>query len=71
MIQNLLEKIAAIIGGMVAIFTIGNFFGKKSQKIEQLEEDFTDAIESKKRQENRRNDDISAVKRRMQKYIRK
>ena len=67
----MLAKIAAIIGGIIAIFTIGNFFGKKSQKIKQLEENFEDATESAKRQENRRNDDISAVKRRMQKYIRK
>ena len=71
MIKNLLTKFATIIGGILAIFIIGNFFGKKSQKTKQLEEDFTDATESKKRQENRRNDDISVVKRRMQKYIRK
>jgi hypothetical protein len=71
MMQNLLAKIAAIIGGIIAIFTLGNFYGKKSQKIKQLEDDFEDATESTKRQENRRNDDISAVKRRMQKYIRK
>jgi len=71
MIPNLLARLAAIAGAMFAIFTLGNFYGKKSQKTKQLEEDFEDAIESKKRQENRRNDDISAVKRRMQKYIRK
>ena len=71
MIANLLARLAAISGAIIAIFTLGNFYGKKSQKTKQLEEDFTDAIESKKRQENRRNDDISTVKRRMQKYIRK
>jgi hypothetical protein len=71
MIANLLARLAAISGAIIAIFTLGNFYGKKSQKTKQLEEDFTDAIESKKRQENRRDDDISAVKRRMQKYIRK
>ena len=71
MIQNLLARLAAIAGAIIAIFTLGNFFGKKSQKIEQLEENFNDATESKKRQENRRNDDISAVRKRMQKYIRK
>ncbi len=71
MIRDLFAKIAAIIGAILAIFTIGNFFGKKSQKIEQLEEDFTDAVESKNRQANRRNDDISTVRKRMQKYIRK
>ncbi len=71
MITNLLARLSAIVGAMIAIFTLGNFYGKKSQKTKQLEEDFEDAIESKKRQENRRNDDISAVKQRMQKYIRK
>ena len=71
MIANLLARLVAIAGAIIAIFTLGNFYGKKSQKTKQLEEDFTDAIESKKRQENRRGDDISAIKRRMQKYIRK
>ena len=71
MIPNLLARLAAIAGAIITIFTLGNLYGKKSQKTKQLEEDFEDAIESKKRQENRRNDDISAVKRRMQKYIRK
>jgi len=71
MIQNILIKLAAIAGGIIAIFTIGNLFGKKSQEINQLEESFEDTIKSTKRQENRRNDDISIVKRRMQKYIRK
>ena len=71
MIQNLLARLAVIAGAIIAIFTIGNFFGRKSQKIKQLEDDFEDAIESTKRQENRRNDDISTVKHRMQKYIRK
>lgn len=71
MIRDLLTKAAAIMGAILAIFTLGNFFGKKSQKIEQLEENFTDAVESKNRQANRRNDDISAVRNRMRKYIRK
>ena len=71
MISNLLSRIAAIAGAILAIFTIGNFFGKKSQQTKQLEEDFTDAIESKKRQQIRRDDDIVAVRKRMQKYVRK
>ncbi len=71
MIQNLLTRLAAIAGVIIAIFTLGNFYGKKSQKIKQLEDDFEDATESTKRQENRRNDDISTVKQRMRKYIRK
>ncbi len=71
MIQNLLARLAAIAGAIIAIFTIGNFFGKKSQRTKQLEENFNDAVESKNRQANRRNDDISAVRKRMQKYIRK
>ena len=71
MISNLLSRIAAIAGAIIAIFTIGNFCGKKSQQTKQLEEDFTDAIESKKRQQIRRDDDIVAVRKRMQKYVRK
>jgi hypothetical protein len=71
MIKNLFTQIAAIVGAILTIFTLGNFFGKKSQKIEQLKEDFTDAVESKKRQNIRKNDDIVAVRKRMQKYIRK
>ena len=71
MIQNLLTRFAAIAGAIIAIFTLGNFYGKKSQKTKQFEEDFEDAIESKKRQQARKSNDISDVKRRMQKYIRK
>lgn len=71
MIQNLLARLAAIAGAIIATFTLGNFYGKKSQKTKQLQDDFNDAVESTKRQENRRIDDISTVKRRMQKYIRK
>ena len=71
MIKNLFAQIVAIIGAILTIFTLGNFFGFFSQKIEQLEEDFTDAVESKNRQANRRNDDISTVRNRMRKYIRK
>lgn len=71
MIANLLARLAAIAGAIIAIFTLGNFYGKKSQKTKQLEEDFTDAIESNKRQANRRDDDIVAVRKRMRKYIRK
>jgi len=71
MIKNLFTQIAAIVGAILAIFTLGNFFGKKSQRIKQLEENFTDAIESKNRQNIRKNDAIVAVRKRMQKYIRK
>ena len=71
MIQNMLARVAAIAGAIIAIFTIGNLFGKKSQQTKQLEENFNDAVESKNRQANRRNDDISTVRKRMQKYIRK
>ncbi len=71
MIQNLLARLAAIAGAIIAIFTIGNFFGKKSQRTKQLEENFNDAVESKNRQANRRNDDIVTVRSRMRKYIRK
>lgn len=71
MIPNLLAKISAIACGIIAIFTLGNFYGKKSQKTKQFEENFNDAVKSKKRQQARKSDNISDVKRRMQKYIRK
>ncbi len=71
MIQNLLARLAAIASVVITIFTLGSFFGKRSQKIEQLKENFTDAIESKKRQNIRKNDDIASVRKRMQKYIRR
>ncbi|NBV06780.1 MAG: hypothetical protein EBS06_06050 [Proteobacteria bacterium] len=71
MIQNILARMAAIAGAIIAIFTLGNFFGKKSQQTKQLEENFNDAVESKNRQANRRNDDIGDVRKRMRKYIRK
>ena len=71
MIKNLLIKIATIFGGILAIFTFGNLLGRQSQKTKQLEENYEDAIKSKQRQEIRRFDDISDVRGRMQKYIRK
>jgi len=71
MIQNLLTKIVAIIGAILAIFTIGNFLGRQSQKTKQLEENYEDAIKSKQRQEDRKFDDIADVRKRMQKYVRK
>ncbi len=71
MIQNLLARLAAIAATIIAIFSLGNYLGKKSQKIKQLEEDFEDVLQSKKRQNNRRYDDISVVRKRMQKYLRK
>ena len=54
-----------------ALFGFGFFSGKKSQKIKELTDNINDAIKSKKRQNNRRNDLISTIKRRMQQYIRK
>ena len=71
MIRNLLIKVSAIIGAILTVFTLGNFFGKKSQKIEQLKENFTDAVKSKKRQAIRRNDDLAVVRKRMRKHVRK
>ena len=71
MMKFLLTQLAILLGGIIISFGIGYFKGKNSQKTQELEENIKNAIESKKRQENRRNDDISAVKRRMQKYIRK
>lgn len=71
MIKNLIARIATIFGAVLTIFTIGRFFGKKSEENKQIKENFEDAVKSKKRQQARKSDDISTVKRRMQKYVRK
>lgn len=70
MIQNLLARLAAIAATIIAIFSLGNYWGKKSQKNQQLSEDVNDALQSRKRQEDRRHDDINAIRKRMQKYLR-
>jgi len=71
MIKNLISKITAILGVLLATFTIGRFFGKRSEENEQIKTNFEDAVKSKKRQQARKSDDISTIKRRMQKYVRK
>ena len=45
MIQSLLARLAAIAATIIAIFSLGNYLGKKSQKIKQFEEDFEDELE--------------------------
>lgn len=71
MIKTLIAKITTIFGTFLTIFTIGRFLGKKSESAKQLKENFNDAVKSKKRQQARKNDDITIVKQRMQKYLRK
>ena len=71
MIEGLMIKSMIFLAGICAIFSFGFFKGKKSEKIKQLKNNISDAKKSKKRQINRRNDSVSTVKRRMQKYIRK
>jgi hypothetical protein len=71
MLEGLIIKSAIFLAGICAIFGFGFFKGKKSEKIKQLKNNISDAKKSKKRQINRRNDSISTVKHRMQKYVRK
>jgi hypothetical protein len=71
MIETIIIKSVIFLAGICTIFGFGFFKGKKSAEIKQLKNNLEDATKSKKRQANRRNDSISTVKRRMQKYIRK
>ena len=71
MLEGLIIKSAIFLAGICASFGFGFFRGKKSEKIKQLKNNVSDAKKSKKRQINRRNDSVSTVKHRMQKYVRK
>jgi|OM-RGC.v1.034853687 hypothetical protein len=71
MIETIIIKSVIFLVGICGVFGFGFFKGKKSAEIKQLKNNLEDATKSKKRQSNRRNDSISTVKRRMQKYIRK
>lgn len=71
MFEGLIIKSMIFLAGICTIFGFGFFKGKKSEKIKQLKNNVSDAKKSKKRQINRRNDSVSTVKCRMQKYIRK
>jgi hypothetical protein len=71
MLEGLIIKLMIFLAGICAIFGFGFFKGKKSEETKQLKNNISDAKKSKKRQINRRNDSISTVKRRMQKYVHK
>ena len=71
MIETIIIKSVIFLAGICTIFGFGFFKGKKSAEIKRLKNNLEDAKKSKKRQVNRRNDSISNVKRRMQKYVRK
>ena len=71
MIETIIIKSVIFLAGICTIFGFVFFKGKKSAEIKQLKNNIKDAKKSKKRQVNRRNDSISTVKRRMQKYVRK
>ena len=71
MLEGLIIKSVIFLAGICASFGFGFSKGKKSEKIKQLKNNVSDAKKSKKRQINRRNDSVSTVKRRMQKYVRK
>ena len=71
MIETIIIKSVIFLVGICTVFGFGFFKGKKSAEIKQLKNNLEDAKKSKKRQANRRDDNISTVKRRMQKYVRK
>lgn len=71
MIETIIIKSVIFLAGICTVFGFGFFKGRKSAEIKQLKNNLEDATKSKKRQSSRRNDNISTVKRRMQKYVRK
>ena len=71
MIETIIIKSVIFLAGICTIFGFGFIKGKKSAEIKQLKNNLEDATKSKKRQSSRRNDSISTVKHRMQKYVRK
>lgn len=68
MIETMIIKSVIFLAGICTVFGFGFFKGKKSAEIKQLKNNLQDATKSKKRQVNRRDDNISTVKRRMRKY---
>ena len=71
MFEGIMVKLAIVLVGILSSFTFGFFKGKKSTEIKQLKINLKDAAKSKKRQISRRDDNISTVKCRMRKYLRK
>lgn len=71
MIEGLLIKGAIILFGGIGVFAFGYIKGKNSEKLKQLEANVENVKQVKKRKQKRRNDDVSTVKRRMSKYVRK
>ena len=71
MIETIIIKSVIFLAGICTSFGFGFFKGKKSEKIKQLKNNISDAKKSRKRQNNRRNDSVSTIRHRMQKYIRK
>ena len=64
-------KSVVLLGIISTVFIFGYFKGKKSEQIKQLKNNLKDAKKSKKRQLNRRNDNITTVRKRMQKHVRR
>jgi hypothetical protein len=71
MIEGLLIKGAVILFGGIGIFAFAFYKGKQSEKVKQLEANVKNVKEVKKRKRDRRNDDVSTVKHRMSKFVRK
>ncbi len=69
--ELLMIKSVVLLGIISTVFIFGYFKGKKSEQIKQLKNNLKDAKKSKKRQLNRRNDNITTVRKRMQKHVRR
>ena len=67
----MINKIIAIVGTIIGIFTVGFLNGKKSEKHNQLNKTVKNAKKAKQRKIERSNDDVTTVRKRLSKYIRK
>lgn len=61
--------VSAVLG--VIVFFYGKIEGKRAKELEMLNKSVSDALETKKREENRRSDSIDDVVKRMRKYTNK
>lgn len=62
--------IAASLAIIVIVYIAGSRAGRKEERIENLENEVKDAVETKKRINKRRNDSMDAINKRLRKYVR-
>ena len=67
-IKSIIIAIGASILAILSIFIYGFSKGKKEKESEILKEGVKDALETKKREDDRRTDNIDDVIKRVQKY---